>query len=134
MSYLTSTTLMRRAHGELDAAHQGATPREQFLGAHMAALRAAAAVLALTPKAGPKRGKVRSAWVQLAEVSPQWQPWVEYYTDSARVRAELESGVRSSLDPAQARQAMAIAGKFLATVEEYLTEHKTAIHNLAQAS
>src|SRR5699024_7971792 len=99
MSYFNSRQLLRRAHSELDAAHLQSSPREQFLHAHMAALRGAAAVLAINPAVvSPARRKVRSAWVQLAEAGEEWGPWVEFYLASAATRASLESGQLREID------------------------------------
>lgn len=100
----------------------------------MAALRAAGAVLALGVRPQSKRGKLRSAWIQLAEVSPHWQPWVEFYMDSARLRAELEAGMRTEITATQARRSLEIAGRFLTEVEEFIEQHHGASLGLAQAS
>lgn len=135
MSYINSHSLLRRAHAELDSAYLQSAPREQFMHAHMAALRGAAAALSTgIGGPGPKRRKVRSAWVQLAEIGPEWQPWVEYYTASAATRAALESGLLRDLESEQARDAVRVASQFLSTVEVFLERQEEELHSLAQAS
>ena len=135
MSYFNSRQLLRRAHSELDAAHLQSSPREQFLHAHMAALRGAAAVLAINPAVvSPARRKVRSAWVQLAEAGEEWGPWVEFYLASAATRAALESGQLREIDASNAREAARAAGQFLAAVEEHIARHEAEFAALATAS
>lgn len=135
MGFSNSHSLLRRAHAELDAAHSQASPREQFIHAHMAALRGAAAALAAgAERPGPKRRKVRSAWVQLAELGEQWQPWVEYYSASAQTRAALESGQLRDVDAAAADTAVSVAAQFLGAVERCIREHEAQFRSLAQAS
>lgn len=135
MSYINSRQLLRRAHAELDQAHLQSSPREQFLHAHMAALRGAAAVLAISAAVGsPARRKVRSAWAQLAEAGEDWGPWVEYYVASAATRAALESGQLREVDGPQAREAATVAGQFLAAVGAHVSHHESEFAALAQAS
>ncbi len=135
MSYINSHALLRRAHAELDAAALESSPREQFMHAHMAALRGAAAVLSVgTGGSGPKRRKVRSAWVLLSEAGSEWQPWVDYYTASAATRAALESGQLREIESDQARAAVRVASQFLSTVEAFLQRQEVEFRALAQAS
>lgn len=135
MSYINSRELLRRAHAELDAAHLDGPPRERFLHAHMAGLRAAAAALALNPRPhSPRRKKLRSAWEQLAELGPEWGPWAEYYLGSAATRAALESGQLREIEMSQANSAVAIAGQFLEFVGVTLAKQEEAFRELAQAS
>lgn len=135
MSYINSHTLLRRAHAELDAATTVGSPREQFLHAHMAALRGAAAVLA-AGVAGPtpRKRKVRSAWEQLAEMDGAWQQWAEYYTASAQTRAALESGQLRDLTEVDAREAVLLAGRFLADIDDFLRGQAAQLHSFAHAS
>lgn len=135
MSYLDASQLLRRAHGELDTAHAASSLRDQFIHAHMAALRGAAAVLSVgTLAAGPARRKVRSAWVQLAEIGEEWLPWAEYYSASAATRAALESGQLRDVDAARVEEAMVRVAQFLTAVESFLRTHEVQFAALAQAS
>lgn len=135
MGYITSQSLLRRAHIELDAAHRHDSPREQFIHAHMAGLRAAASVLELnSAPTTSRRKKVRSAWEQLSELGPQWEPWVDHYTGSAVTRAALESGRLPDVSSSQASDAIGVASRFIAVVEEHLAEKEAAFRALAAAS
>lgn len=135
MSYITSRSLLRRAHAELDSAHTSTSPQERFVLAHMAALRGAAAALATSGGTiGSKRRKVQSAWVQLAELSPEWLPWVEYYSASAITRAEIESGQQRELQSSQAREAVRAASQFLKAVEAFVQQREARFRAMARAS
>lgn len=135
MSSINSHSLLRRAHGELDEASRRSTPQEQFLGAHMAALKGAAAVLAIAvPPGQSKRRRLRSAWVQLEELGEQWHPWVVYYEASARTRAALSSGLVRGVESDQAQDALRVTGRFLASVEEFVNRFEDDFTGLAQAS
>lgn len=134
MSYVFSRQLLARAHAELDGAQSAPEPREQFLHAHMAALRAAAAVVSVVPRdrAPRRRGTPRSVWVQLEEAGPQWQEWARYYTASAHTRAALESGQLREIESAQAQEAIDTAGRFIQGVGRFLDEQ--AAMPMARAS
>src|SRR5699024_2698708 len=135
MSYFNSRQLLRRAHNELDAAHLHSSAREQFLHAHIAALRGAAAVLAITPAVvSPARRKVRSAWVQLAEAGEEWGAWVASYLASAATRASVASGPLREIAASNAREAARAAGQCLAAVEEHIARHEAEFAALAKAS
>lgn len=66
-------------------------PGARFVTAHLAALRAAAAVLAT--RAHPvSRGRVRSVWVLLPAVAPQLQEWANFFAATAGKRAAVDAG------------------------------------------
>src|SRR5699024_9668941 len=70
MAYRNAERLMLRAEAELNQVTADHPPESAFLHAHMAALRAAAAVVEVAGPmtAGRARRRVRSVWEQLAEV------------------------------------------------------------------
>ncbi|MPV49533.1 MULTISPECIES: SAV_6107 family HEPN domain-containing protein [unclassified Pseudactinotalea] len=109
---------LTRAHGELDDAARARADTEIFLHAHMAALRAAAAVTAGSSATGRRR--LRSVWEQLAERGGPWEPWAERFAAGAPIRAGIESGQLDSLPPGRAAAALAAAGEFVAAVEREL--------------
>lgn len=101
----------------------------------MAALKGAAAALEIgRPIGQSKRRRLRSAWVQLAELGDEWQPWVVYYEASARTRAALRSGVLRDVESEQAREALRVTGRFLVAVEEFVNRFEDDFTGLAQAS
>ena len=79
------------ARGLLEA-HVTPEPSRRYVAAHLAALRAAAAVLAA--RAHPvKRGRIRSVWVLLPVVAPQLQEWSAFFAAGAGKRAAAEAGL-----------------------------------------
>src|SRR5919107_5150236 len=69
----------------------------RYAHAHVAALRATAALLAARaqPTArGARRGRPvqRNAWVLLAEVAPEFAEWATFFASGAAKRAAAEAG------------------------------------------
>ncbi|MFC1406242.1 MULTISPECIES: SAV_6107 family HEPN domain-containing protein [Streptacidiphilus] len=91
--------LLAQAYRGLDEARSMEGPLERYAVAHLAALRASAAVLAVrgVPEEGPrKRGRIRSAWEVLPEVAPELAEWAVYYAAGAPKRAAAEAGIASA--------------------------------------
>ncbi|OAA28671.1 hypothetical protein UG55_1005186 [Frankia sp. EI5c] len=67
---------------------------ERYALAHLAALRAAAAVLAARAQPRPgHRGRPASAWQLLAVVAPELQEWAAFFAAGAGRRAAAEAGL-----------------------------------------
>ena len=72
------------------------TAHERYASAHLAALRAAAAVIATVAPQGSRgrdRGRVRSAWVVLRETCPPLAEWADFFAAGAQTRAAAEAGI-----------------------------------------
>nr|WP_157244617.1 SAV_6107 family HEPN domain-containing protein [Nonomuraea typhae] len=97
------------------------TPATRYVAAHMAALRAAAAVLAAHPRPTEgRRRRLRSAWDLLPEAEPQLSPWAAYFAQSAAKRAAAEAGVVRGISAADADELLAEAETFVTTAETLL--------------
>ncbi|MGV1004680.1 MAG: SAV_6107 family HEPN domain-containing protein [Candidatus Nanopelagicales bacterium] len=83
--------LLSLAARSLLEAYTTPDPGVRFVTAHLAALRAAAAVLATRAHPG-QRGRIRSVWVLLPTVAPQLQEWASFYAASAGKRAAVDAG------------------------------------------
>jgi hypothetical protein len=93
-------------------------PAEKYRAAHVAALRAAAAVLALRARpAGAARRRPTSAWVLLEGVAPELAEWAAYFADSASRRAAIEAGAWNVVTDRDADDLLRAAGEFIAIVE-----------------
>jgi hypothetical protein len=91
---------------------------EKYRSAHVAALRAAAAVLALRARpAASNRRRPTSAWVLLSAVAPELAEWTVYFADSARRRAAIEAGVMTVVSERDADDLLRAAGEFIGIVE-----------------
>lgn len=93
--------LIEGARRALSRAAMAGTPNERYAAAHLAALRAAAAVIAVVAPGAVRRGgdhersyrRVRSAWVVLREVCPPMAEWADFFAAGARTRAAAEAGI-----------------------------------------
>lgn len=88
----TVLDLLDRARGGLLAACHSATAPERYTQAHLAALRAGAALLAARTVPS-RRARPRSVWEVLPTVAPELTEWAVFFADSGRRRLALERGV-----------------------------------------
>ncbi|MBV9486842.1 MAG: hypothetical protein JO246_12375 [Frankiaceae bacterium] len=108
----------RRALGEA-----AATPDalERYAFAHLAALRAAAALLADRARpADARRRRPTSVWTLLERVAPEMQQWAGFFAAGADKRAAAEAGLRSAVTRREADDLMRDADAFVALVETSL--------------
>ncbi len=96
---LDPRVLPRAVGGLLTAARQGLADAEgaqvageRYALAHLAALRAAAAVLAARTRPHSRRGRPVSAWRLLTEVAPELNEWSAFFAAGASKRAAAEAG------------------------------------------
>ena len=96
----------------------------RYATAHVAALRATAALLAARARpTTPVRGRARAqrnAWVLLAEVAPELAEWATFFSAGAAKRAAAESGSRRAVTEREADDLVRDADRFLGIVEESL--------------
>jgi hypothetical protein len=93
----------------------------RYAHAHVAALRATAALLAARARpAGPRRGRQKNAWVLLAEVAPELAEWATFFASGAQKRAAAEAGSRRAVTEREADDLVRDADRFLALVETSL--------------
>ncbi|MDT7537252.1 MAG: hypothetical protein QOI82_837 [Actinomycetota bacterium] len=122
VSPLPAGTLLALARRGLVEASSTDRPGERYATAHLAALRAAAAVLACRarPAGNPRRSRPTSAWVLLANVAPELAEWAGFFAAGARKRAAAEAGLPSAVTPREADDLVRDAETFLAVVETTL--------------
>lgn len=90
----------------------------RFSTAHLAALRAAAAVLAVRGR--PARRRAGSAWVELVAVSPELENWAAVFVESAGLRATAEAGLPFPLGHDEVEAFCRLVADFLDEVAELL--------------
>jgi L-fucose isomerase-like protein len=123
---LPASTLLALARRGLVEAAGTERPGERYATAHLAALRAAAAVLACRARpagasaASARRSRPTSAWVLLATVAPELAEWAGFFAAGARKRAAAEAGLPSAVTPREADDLVRDAETFLAVVETTL--------------
>lgn len=86
--------LLLGARRSLTEASIASTAGERYACAHLAGLRAAAAVLAARGRSsGTRRSRVQSVWVLLPQVAPELGEWAAFFAAGARKRAVAEAGL-----------------------------------------
>ncbi len=87
----TVLDLLDRSRGGLLLACHSSTAAERYTQAHLAALRAGAALLAAR-SAPSRRPRPRSVWEVLPTVAPELTEWAVFFAASGRRRLALERG------------------------------------------
>jgi hypothetical protein len=113
-------SLLGLAHRGVREAAATTAPGERYALAHLAALRAAAAVLACRTQPQVRRAKPRSAWVLLAEVAPELREWAQFFAAGAAKRAAAEAGLAGVVSPREADDLLRDTESFVAVVETTL--------------
>lgn len=99
----------------------GPTPADRYVSAHLAALRAAAAILAARPRPmDGRRRRLRSAWELLPDAEPRLAEWAAYFAVSATKRAAAEAGMVRVVTPEDAEELIGEVDRFVGTVESIL--------------
>jgi hypothetical protein len=117
VSHAALTLIDRSSAGLLQAcaAHSAG---ERYVAAHLAALRAAAAVLAVRGR-GSRSGP-RSVWDLLPRVAPELTEWASFFAATAGRRAAIESGRAHAVTVREADDLLRDAESFQHAVEAVL--------------
>jgi len=94
----------------------------RYAFAHVAALRATAALLAARaiPSLQPRSRRQKNAWALLAEVAPELSEWASFFAAGASKRAAAEAGESGAVTEREADDLVRDADRFLAVVEQCL--------------
>ncbi|HRW19712.1 MAG TPA: SAV_6107 family HEPN domain-containing protein [Dermatophilaceae bacterium] len=110
--------LLDRAEASLLHASQATDAGERYVGAHLAGLRAAAAMLAVRSTPGGS-SRPRSVWEVLPTLAPELTEWAGFFAASGRRRASVERGDRA-LPAREADDLLRQAQTFVELVEGLL--------------
>ncbi len=110
--------LLDRSDAELVAADLAGSPEERFVHAHLAALRAGAAVVAANGRTGRRRAP-RPVWELVAQAAPELAGWSARFLAAAPLRAGVETG-RRAVPASRADRAVEEATAFSVAVRELL--------------
>ncbi|WP_370287540.1 SAV_6107 family HEPN domain-containing protein [Nocardioides sp.] len=116
----TTHSYLIRATESLREAVLSREPATRYACAHVAALRAAAALLSARARPATSRRPQRNAWVLLAEVAPELGEWATYFAAGAAKRAAAEAGSTRAVTEREADDLVRDADRFLALVEQGL--------------
>jgi hypothetical protein len=118
----SALALLESARQGLAEAAGEANAGTRYVAAHLAALRAAAAIVAARPAPGspPRRKLPRSVWELLPRVEPALAEWAAFFAAGARKRAAAEAGLPRAVSPREADDLLRDAETFLTLAEEAL--------------
>jgi hypothetical protein len=121
--YLPAAThsYLERAASSLHEAVTATEVPDRYAHAHVAALRATAALLAARARPATARARrQKNAWVLLAEVAPEFAEWAGFFAAGAQKRAAAEAGSRRAVSEREADDLVRDADRFLHLVESSL--------------
>jgi len=118
LPHRTPRELITLARRGLEEAVEARTDGLRYATAHLAALRAAAAVLAARATAAPgRRGRLTGVWTLLVMVAPELREWAAYFAAGANKRAAAEAGIPRVVSPREAEDLLRSAEQFIGVVE-----------------
>jgi hypothetical protein len=118
----SALALLESARYGLTAAEGEASAGARYVAAHLAALRAAAAVVAARAEPGvtTRRKRPRSVWELLPRVEPALQEWAAFFAAGAAKRAAAEAGLPRAVTVREADDLLRDAETFLSLAESAL--------------
>ena len=118
----SALALMSSARHGLAAAESEPSAGARYVAAHLAALRAAAAVVAARAEPGGsgRRRKPQSVWELLPRVEPALCEWAAFFAAGASKRAAAEAGLARSVTPREADDLLRDAATFVGLAESAL--------------
>ncbi|GAA2340250.1 hypothetical protein GCM10009854_15840 [Saccharopolyspora halophila] len=108
-----AVSLLLDARSRLHEAAEADLAGERFIAAHIAALRAASAVV--VARAGQREGKPASVWTLLTDAAPELREWAAYFAARSDRRAVAEAGVPITT-ASEADELLARSERFLGIV------------------
>lgn len=116
----TVADLLARSEAEVVASAAAQDPGEAFVHAHLAALRAGAALVEARGRPGP-RSRARTVWDMVTRVAPELADYSAYFAANAATRAAVEVG-RATVERERAERAAAVAMQFQEAVRSLLDD------------
>ena len=133
LPHRTPAQLLAIARNGLAEAAQTRPDGLRYAAAHLAALRAAAAMLAARARPSPtRRNRITSVWALLVMVAPELDEWATYFAAGATKRAAAEAGIPRVVTAREADDLLRAAEQFVAVVEVALgIAHQPSLDGLA---
>jgi hypothetical protein len=118
----SAMALLESARHGLVAAESEASAGARYVSAHLAALRAAAAIVAARaePGATTRRRRPLSVWELLPKVEPALSEWAAFFAAGAAKRAAAEAGLPRAVSPREADDLLRDAEMFVSLAENAL--------------
>jgi hypothetical protein len=118
----SALALLESARCGLAAAESDTSAAGRYVAAHLAALRAAAAVVAVRAEPGTttRRKRPQSVWELLPRVEPALHEWAAFFAAGAAKRAAAEAGLPRAVSVREADDLLRDAETFLSLAESAL--------------
>jgi hypothetical protein len=113
----SAVALMEAARHGLAAAEDEPTAAGRYVAAHLAALRAAAAIVAARAEPAAGRRRPLSVWELLPKVEPALREWAAFFAAGAAKRAAAEAGLPRAVSADEADDLLRDAVAFVTLAE-----------------
>jgi hypothetical protein len=108
--------LLAQAEAGLAAAELEEVPARRFAEAYLAALRAAAALLAMRGRPHRARSRPMSVWTLLSSVAPELREWAAFFASCSATRASVQAGITRAVSTRSADDLVRQSGQFIELV------------------
>lgn len=117
----SALALLESARQGLASAGNDPAAGGRYVGAHLAALRAAAAIVAARAEPSPpRRRRPQSVWEMLPRVEPTLSEWAAFFAAGAGKRAAAEAGLPRAVSGREADDLLRDATTFVSLAESAL--------------
>jgi len=108
--------LLGQAEDGLCEAEVEQDPAERYAQAYLAALRAAAALLAMRGRPHRARSRPMSVWTLLSSVAPELREWAAFFASCSATRASVQAGITRAVGTRSADDLVRQTGQFVELV------------------
>lgn len=108
----SALTLLAQAEADLTAAETEEDSAQRFAMAYLAALRAAAALLAMRGRPHRARSRPMSVWTLLSSVAPELREWAAFFASCSATRAAVQAGITRAVSTRSADDLVRQSGQF----------------------
>ena len=112
--------LLAQAEAGLAAAELEEDAARRFADAYLAALRAAAALLAMRGRPHRARSRPMSVWTLLSSVAPELREWAAFFASCSATRASVQAGITRAVSTRSADDLVRQSGQFLELVSRLI--------------
>jgi hypothetical protein len=112
--------LLLQAETGLSAAELEEDAARRFVDAYLAALRAAAALLAMRGRPHRARSRPMSVWTLLSSVAPELREWAAFFASCSATRASVQAGITRAVSPRSADDLVRQAAQFIELVSRLI--------------
>lgn len=112
--------LLESARRGLASAEQDMSAASRYVGSHLAALRAAAAIVTAKAEPASRRRRPQSVWELLPRAEPTLSEWAAFFAAGASKRAAAEAGLPRAVSAREADELLRDAATFISLAESAL--------------